>query len=246
MLGLGNSITSGYIPFTLTSVSSLALWLQSGVGITSDGGTPDKVSQWNDSSGNGNNAIQGTGDNQADLVGGALDFTEGETDHYDFTDIAIANEGGFCLAWVQQSESASLNTLLSDTNNEMIQIQNSSKLRLVTNGSGSAVTTQIHVNGTPFGNAKAVFLLNRTAGASGAFSVFKNGTELTIEPDSGNSTLADAGANTHGFSVDTLGSRNGADHNFDGKIFELAFWNRSLTSGEIADVNSYLKNFHGL
>ena len=124
MLGLGNSITSGYIPFTLTSVSSLALWLQSGVGITSDGGTPDKVSQWNDSSGNGNNAIQGTGDNQADLVGGALDFTEGETDHYDFTDIAIANEGGFCLAWVQQSESATINTLLSDTNNEMIQIQN--------------------------------------------------------------------------------------------------------------------------
>ncbi len=237
MLGLGNSITSGYIPFTLTSVSSLALWLQNGVGVS--------ASQWNDSSGNNNHAIQGTGGNQATVSDGGLDFEETETDHYDFTDIVIADEGGFCIAWVQQSESATINTLLSDTNNEMIQIQNSSKLRLVTNDP-STRTTQIHVNGTPFGNAKAVFLLNRTAGSSGAFSIFKNGAELTIEPDSGDSTLADAGANTHGFSVDTLGARNGSDHVFDGKIFELAFWNRSLTSGEIADVNSYLKNFHGL
>ena len=238
MLGLGNSITSGYIPFTLTSVSSLALWFQNGVGVS--------AGQWNDSSGNNNHAIQGTAGRQADVSDGGLDFEEGQQDHYDFTNITIANEGGFCLAWVQQSETSTINTLLSDTNNEMIQIQNSSKLRLVTNGSGSAVTTQIHVNGTPFGNAKAVFLLNRTAGGSGAFSVFKNGTELTIQPDSGDSTLADDGANTHGFSVDTLGARNGSDHIFDGKIFELAFWNRSLTSGEIADVNSYLKNFHGL
>ena len=237
MLGLGNSITSGYIPFTLTSVSSLALWLQNGVGVS--------ASQWNDSSGNNNHAIQGTGGNQATVSDGGLDFEETETDHYDFTNIAIADEGGFCIAWVQQSESASINTLLSDTNNEMIQIQNSSKLRLVTNDP-SVITTQIHVNGTPFGNAKAVFLLNRTAGSSGAFSVFKNGIELTIQPDSGDSTNADAGANTHGFSVDTLGARNGSDHIFDGKIFELAFWNRSLTSGEIADVNGYLKNFHGL
>ena len=112
MLGLGNSITSGYIPFTLTSVSSLALWLQNGVGVS--------ASQWNDSSGNNNHAIQGTGGNQATVSDGGLDFEETETDHYDFTNIAIADEGGFCIAWVQQSESASINTLLSDTNNEMI------------------------------------------------------------------------------------------------------------------------------
>ena len=243
-LGLGAS-TSGYTPFTLTSVSSLALWLQNGVGITSSVDSPYRVSQWNDSSGNSNHATQSAEGNQADLVSGGLDFEEGETDHYDFTNIAIADEGGFCLAWVQQSESATINTLLSDTNNEMIQIQNSSKLRLVTNDP-SNITTQIHVNGAPFGNAKAVFLLNRTAGGSGAFSVFKNGVQLTIEPDSGNSFHADAGANTHGFSIDTLGARNGSDHVFDGKILELAFWQKSLNATEIADVNSYLQRIHGL
>ena len=186
MLGLGNSIISGgYNSFTLTNVSNLSLWLQNGIGVS--------AGQWNDSSGNNNHAIQGTGGNQATVSDGGLDFTESETDHYDFTNIAIADEGGFCIAWVQQSESATINTLLSDTNNEMIQIQNSSKLRLVTNDP-SVISTQIHVNGAPFGNAKAVFLLNRTAGGSGAFSVFKNGVQLTIEPDSGNSANADAGA----------------------------------------------------
>jgi hypothetical protein len=247
MLGLTNNLLGSTTTVDLkTLTTNLALWLQNGVGITSNVDSPYRVSQWNDSSGNSNHATQGAEGNQADLVSGGLDFEEGETDHYDFTSIAIANEGGFCMAWVQQSESSSINTLFSETNNEMIQIQNSSKLRLVTNGSGSGVTTQIHVDGTPFGNAKALFLLNRTAGSSGAFSVFKNGVELTIEPDSGDSTLADDGANTHGFSIDVLGSRSGADHNFDGKIFEIAFWQKSLSATEIAGVNSYLKSKHGL
>ena len=49
------------------------------------------------------------------------------------------------------------------------------------------------------------------------------------------------------FDFDTIGAGNsGANHFFDGIIFELAFWTKSLNATEIADVNSYLKNFHGL
>ena len=81
-LGLGTS-QSSYMSFSPTDIGNLALWLQNGVGITSDGGTPDKVSQWNDSSGNGNNVTQGTAGNQADLSGGGLDFEQGDADHYD-------------------------------------------------------------------------------------------------------------------------------------------------------------------
>ena len=71
MLGLGNSITGGSAldEFTPASINNLALWLKQGTGITSDGGTPDKVSKWNDSSGNDNHATQSTSGNQADLVG---------------------------------------------------------------------------------------------------------------------------------------------------------------------------------
>jgi hypothetical protein len=90
-LGLGLSATLGYTPFTLTSVSSLALWLQNGVGVT--------VGQWDDSSGNNNHATQGTSANQAAVSGGGLDFEEGETDHYDLAStITIAENQGFCFA----------------------------------------------------------------------------------------------------------------------------------------------------
>ena len=94
MLGLGNSITSGgYTPFTLTSVSSLALWLQNGVGVS--------AAQWNDSSGNNNHIAQTNVDKRATVSGGGLDFEEGEFDFYNIDNsIAIADEGGFCIAWV--------------------------------------------------------------------------------------------------------------------------------------------------
>lgn len=54
--------------FTPQSLANLALWLDSSdiITITKDGS--DKVSQWNDKSGNGNNASQGTGANQPTYI----------------------------------------------------------------------------------------------------------------------------------------------------------------------------------
>ena len=241
MLGLGNSITSGgYSPFTLTSVSNLALWLQNGIGVT--------AAQWNDSSGNNNHISQSNVDKRATVSGGGLDFEEGEFDFYNITTspIAIADEGGFCIAWVMDQETSTNNTLISDSSNEQIRIQNASKIRILTD-TPSALETILHASSAPFGSSKALFLLNRTAGASGVFTLFKNGVAVTLDASSGNSTLADAGENTHGFDFDTIAASNSGGGNFfDGKILEFAFWQKSLNATEIADVNSYLKNFHGL
>ena len=75
-LGLGASITSsGYVPFSPTDISNLALWLQNNIGVT--------TSQWDDSSGNNNHATQSTEGDQATVSGGGLDFTASESDHYD-------------------------------------------------------------------------------------------------------------------------------------------------------------------
>jgi hypothetical protein len=245
MLGLGNSIISGgYTPFTLTSVSSLALWLQNGVGLSANSG---KVQTWNDSSGNNNHAAQSNADYRAEFSGGGLDFEEGEYDHYNLTSsVAIADEGGFCVAWVMDTESNTNNTLISDSADETIRIQNASKIRVLTNNP-SNLESILHSDNTPYGTAKALFLLNRTAGASGVFTVFKNGVQVTIAPSSGDSTLGDAGENTHGFDFDTIGASNSGGGNFfDGKILEFAFWQKSLDATEIADVNSYLQGIHGL
>ena len=245
MLGLGNSITSGgYTPFALTSVSSLALWLKNGVGLSQATG---KVQQWEDSSGNLNHAAQANEDYRANESDGGLDFEEGEYDHYNLTSsVAIADEGGFCVAWVMDTETQTNNTLISDSANETIRIQNASKIRVLTNNP-SNLESVLHSDNTPYGTAKALFLLNRTAGASGAFTVFKNGVQVTIAPSSGSSTLGDAGENTHGFDFDTIGASNSGGGNFfDGKILEFAFWQKSLNATEIAEVNSYLQTIHGI
>ena len=245
MLGLGNSMTSGgYTSFTLTSVSSLALWLQNGIGLSANSGL---VQKWKDSSGNNNHAVQANTDYQAEFSGGGLDFEEGDYDHYGLTSsIAIDDEGGFCVAWVMDTETNTNNGLISDSANEHITIQNASKIRVHTNNP-SNLQSILHSDNTPYGTAKGLFLLNRTAGANGVYTIFKNGVQKTIAPSSGDSTLGDAGENTHGFDFDTIGASNSGGGNFfDGKILEFAFWQKSLNATEIADVNSYLQSIHGL
>lgn len=58
--------------FTPQRLTSLALWLDASdfATITKDGS--NKVSQWNDKSGNGNNAVQGTGVNQPTYVASSI------------------------------------------------------------------------------------------------------------------------------------------------------------------------------
>ena len=90
-------------------------------------------------------------------------------------------------------------------------------------------------------------MLNRTSGGSSVVTLYKNGSAVTLDASSGNSTLADAGENNNGFSFDTIGAANsGTNHFFDGILYELAFWTKELSATEIADVNSYLKTKHAL
>ena len=239
MLGIGNSmcLSNQHSDIVdLKDVTQLQLWLKNGVGVA--------VGQWDDSSGKGRDVIQGTADNQAAVSGGGLDFEEGDGDHYDFSDtIDIAKNQGFCVAWVIETETGSNNTILSNGNAEAIQIQNGSKIRIYANDD-SAVTTQLHV-GSAFGTAKMAIVLNRTAG--GVWSIMKNGSFLTIEPDSGNSSKSDEGENIMGFTLDTVGVRNAVSGTYlDAKLFELAVWDRALTVREITEASAYLVATHGL
>jgi hypothetical protein len=236
-LGLGAS-TSGYTPFTLTSSSGLALWLQNGVGLESD------ASKWADSSGLGNDALQSAEINRATVSGGGLDFEESQSDHYDLTStITIAENGGFCVAFVVDMESVSNNTLFSKGGNEQIKIVNGTEFFFKADDDTATSTVFVFPSGT-FDTSKALFLLNRSAGASNRFSFYKNGAAVTANTDTSSNEAA--GENPYGFDIDILGSLQGSGSFFDGKILEVAFWNRALTATEIADVNSYLQSIHGL
>ena len=235
MLGLGNSITSGYAPFTLTSVSDLALWLQNGVGVT--------AAKWTDSSGNSNHATQAAEANQAAVSGGGLDFEEGNSVHYDLAStITIAENQGFCLAIVMDQETVSNNTILSKDADDQIQIVNLNRFRLKAND--DTVTTTSFDVAAAFDAGKVLILLNRSAGASNRFTMFKNGAQLTFDTDT--SINEAEGENPYGFDINVLGAKAGTSQFFDGKILELAFWSKGLSAQEIADVNSYLQGIHGL
>jgi hypothetical protein len=238
MLGLGTDITSSsYVSMDLKDATTdLELWLKNDTGVT--------VSKWNDSSGNNNHATQSTEANQAAVSGGGLDFEEGESDHYDLTsDITIAQNGGFCVAFVVHMETVTNNTLFSKFSNEQIKIVNGTEFFFKADDDTTTSTTFVFESGT-FDTSKTLFLLNRSAGATNRFTFFKNGIQLT--PDGDNSTAEAAGENPFGFDINVLGSRAGSGDFFDGKILEVAFWSKGLSLQEITDVNDYLKSVHGL
>ena len=234
-LGLGAS-QSSYISFLPTDISNLALWLQNGVGVT--------AAKWDDSSGNNNHATQSTEGDQATVSGGGLDFEEGESDHYDLTStITIAQNQGFCVAIVMDTETATNNYIFSKEASDQIQIKNAQTFSIKTNDPGNIVTDIVAASGT-FGNQKQLILVNRSAGASNRFSVFKDGSAVTIDSD--NSSNEAAGENPNGFDINVLGSQAGTGQFFDGKMLEVLFFDKGLSSTEISDLNDYLTSKHGL
>jgi hypothetical protein len=237
MLGLSLGVDmSNYTSMDLRSITSLELWLRNGVDVT--------ASQWNDSSGNDNNAFQDTEGARALVSNGGLDFEADSSNHYDLTNtITIASQGGFCMAAVIELETVSNATLLGKDALDQFAVSNGTTFLFRSDTPGTTATNFVFASNT-FNTNKMLVLLNRTAGASNRFSFFKNGAELT--PNTDTSTNEADGENTGGFDLKVLGARQGTSQFFDGKILELAFWSKELNAAEIADVNSYLQDIHGL
>ena len=236
MLGSGLGIPLGSVIVSkspLSIGSSLALWLQNDTGVA--------VGQWDDSSGNSNHAIQGTSGNQAVVADGGLNF-DGSDDHYDLSTITVVNDSAFCLAIVLNQDTVANNTILSKTANEVISIKDTQTIEFKTNGAGNVTTELVVPNGTFTAEQLLLIVLNRDR--DGGFSIFQNGNAVAIDGDL--STNAAEGENQGGFTLDVLGSRAGASRFFDGKILDLAFWNGTLSSQDIADVNSYFTGIHGI
>ena len=243
MLGLGNSLISGStLSNLLTMTTDLDFWFRNSTGVA--------VSQWDDSSGNNNHAIQTGEDNQAALnATGGLHFTSASTvDHYDITKVTVPINTGFAFAAVVNCDSVSTSTLISDTSSERVQFKDGDEI-LVTckRADGDPTETVLKAaTGTPFpfsGNGKMLILINRSDGASGVWTVYKDGTLVTLHASSANEA---AGENIEAIEIDAVGVEGGGARGFDGDIDELAFWNKGLSAAEIADVNSYLTTVHGL
>ena len=230
MLGLGVDSTMMYAfsgmdlkQATSGTAAGLRLWLKNNTGVT--------ASKWTDSSGRSNHVTQSTEGNQAAVSGGGLDFERGDEDHYDLTTtITISDNQGFCIAAVVTLETNANNTLLSKDAFDQLQIKTTDAFRFRSDTSNVTTDFVFSSDGSTFPTStKILLLLNRSAGASNVFRF--NEAE---------------GENPDGFDINILGAKEGSSQFMDGIIHELAFWDRSLTSQEIVDVNYYLKNIHGL
>jgi hypothetical protein len=236
---MASAVSTDLKQATSGTAAGLKLWLKNDTGVT--------AAKWTDSSGLDNHATQSTEGNQAAVSSGGLDFERGESDHYDLaTKIDIADNGGFCVAFVVTKESDDAACLFSDGTAELLQFQSATTFRVkCVNTSGtSTVTDAVFSAGTFATGTKFLFLVNRSAGASNRFTFFKNGTQLTADTDTSSNEAE--GENPSGIEFTVLGSRAGSGNFFDGIVHEAAIWNRSLTAQEIADVNSYLQGIHGL
>tara|TARA_R100001463_G_scaffold51341_1_gene102018 strand:- start:1087 stop:1833 length:747 start_codon:yes stop_codon:yes gene_type:complete len=248
MLGLGNSITGGAAldDFTPANIANLALWLKQGTGITSDGGTPDKVSQWNDSSGNDNHAAQSTSGNQADLVGTGtdvgLDFEENNADNYDLTSkITMSQDHNFIIGFVitPENPAANRNCVLGDDNNEFVDFQVNT---VAINCSGTE-TTYVGDSALFSDGTKAAVVISRNDGSTGTFNVFINGATPA------GSYFGGIQANPKAVEFDEIGVRNGSGRPFDGILHELVvydFGTGTHTASELTALNNYFTSKFGL
>ena len=232
MLGLGSSLsTAGAVSEVLPSdISNLGIWLQNDTGVA--------TGQWDDSSGNGRHAVQGTGTQQASVSGGGLDFSSADPeDFYQFTTdtsalIEIKHPNAFTLAVVLKREggASDANVLVSTSgSNNFIGILNENNITI--HGSGANFT------GEPWTNNEQL-LLTITKDTSGNLLFFKNGVAESI---TSGATPATA---TSEFLLDYFGcTRIGTasnDKHFDGIIYEFVVYTSALTGSDLTNLNNYL------
>ncbi len=237
MLGLGNSLLGGAALSELlpTDISNLSIYLKNGTGVT--------AAQWDDSSGNGNNARQTTSGDQAAVEDGGLNFTSSEGDHYDFKNqVEISAEEGFSIFVVVNltTQNSHMTVLGLNHTNHFFEFTNPSgtdqadKLRIRL-GTG---TTIINPDGDDQFASGEKFLLSlvREAGGTGNLVVYKNGSLLTQSSQA---------ANPNDGEFVSLGVRSG-DRFLNGIIYELLFYEQAVSGSELTDLHAHLTAKHGL
>jgi len=229
MLGLGSSLALGgaVSEFLPTSISDLSIWLKNAENVSG--------ASWRDASGNNNHIAQSSSGNQASESGGGLDFEGDNDDHYDLTE---AIDMGDSLPWaifvVLTMESFdSPNTIASNNSdaNMFFEIQNTDQIRYRQTGTTSALKFP---STSPF-QLSSQMLITVTKDAEKNLVVYKNGSVLTQESSTNNP------ANDGELTFNQFGGRSsGPDRDMDGIVYEFLMYEKVLTAGEIASVNTYL------
>jgi hypothetical protein len=240
-----------------TSIANLKLWFDgsdSSSMIVSSG----SVSQWNDKSGSGFNATQGTGANRPTLVTNVLNGKsvvrfDGSDDYLSFGTSQVFNDTlGYTVITVFKCTATGFAKTLFEANagnsrwlryDVAIGDTTYGDISVSTNNGDANVRTGAILSTSSF--AKIVVTYNGSGNATPSnYVIAKNNTivashaavkeDTNVNPLAGSAFVAGT-ANKIGIYGD------GSSNPFQGDIAEIILYNRKLTDNELASLTAYLK-----
>ena len=240
-LGLQNENKVSEAGFSLTDVAGLQLWAKNKTDVTTGA-----TLTWADQSGNGNDITQVVLNSQPTYAGGdgSFDFTGSNNAAPIFMDMdATLSLQAFSAFYVVEmtidavNEFYGLSQLVTDGNNRYIQMFGNTTSTFSYLIGGSGATTKVNAlqntSNAPTNGTKFIFGVSKDAITSGT-TVFTNNGD-TMNSSTTYTSPAPVQINSLGYEVN--GGRS-----FDGKIFEVAFYNQYISGDNYTNIINDLKS----
>lgn len=199
----------------------------------------DRVSQWNDTSGQGNHATQGTASSQPIYTPALINSSKAST--------TWDGLGKFVLPSTLYTVPGGNNTIFAVSNSITFAVQQgilfmeasgSSRLRL---GFGTAAGAGSSTN-SKFGNGPFVSDAS-AAGTNANFQIltgYRSGTTQSMQINNGTAVTNTNGANGTSITTALIGTNNAGTVSLTGNIAKILLYNRALAASEIVRINKIL------
>ena len=232
MLGLGSSLATGGVTsdFSLDNISGLTLWLKNDTGVT--------AAQWNDSSGNGNHAVQTTEDDQGALEDGGIAFPGAK--NMDLTTKITLDS--FTVFMSIEPDNASSMSMIGDADgSDFIRINQSASNEFRSKRAVNTLDTNI--------SHSTDFSFEGNGGIERFITMFRQEDDNTIDIGVNADIDSFSVANSTGSNMDFehIGSQTAAIGNsFVGTIYEVAIYNSNLSAADATLVRENMASRTGI
>ena len=231
MLGLGNSIGGYPGGWTPSDISGLVGWYRFNTGLQKSGGAfpsdGDGITQWDDASGQGNNATKSSNLANYNATHKAPEFS-GASDSLQIPQLELEEFSLYIRIRFTDSTITSSDVLINDddTANNFWRIQSTTSIRIKVGGS-SATNYTLHSSTTLTANTYFIMGLERQT--DGEVFSYLNGTA-----NGASQTIAFGGSPSRNFLIDNIKGGNNAI------VSEVVIANKSLSDSDRAELNTWM------